>query len=578
MCDIMDGFESIREALSEDKIVLNALEDDTGIFDQVDAFANLSRGNELVEQVVLFPFTDPGDDISGNHRYAIWEKIAEGISNLQELNVIRIGFHVVDDEEEALAPDWEILACILRRLRRGITLWMGDNALLWDTAALPTFARVIHGQSIITGFSTGEGFPFHSLDILCSTLLTLPALENVAFEHIAGQGPEEGQSLESMVKLLQSPSLRNVYFELVAFTNTLSKAVAKALKERSEITDISFLSCSFPEGRGAVIASVLKTNTTLDCFTFLSEADEIFYEVLAAALLSNSTLLNLVLDSPDSCTWLSPVFLALQAHNGLKVLSIHGIDLTDQKLSTAMRLGLFRNSTLEELYLANTKSGDDDSCLWRDALSFLRTNTALKYLYMSFDRSVSDSHATAIRMELLAALRENESLETLHLSSKDAGLEEYIVFVAAIQPNTTLKSLQLQPSHALNVMDEDKTKALFLVLKKNYGLEEIPGLCHGVGDISSIFELNRAGRRYLVQDGPSISKGVDVLSGVSNNINSVFLHLLENPRLCDRSAVEMSSIGNMDDARSTNPENHSGGKREQQAPSHTGNETRRRLE
>jgi hypothetical protein len=56
-----------------------------------------------------------------------------------------------------------------------------------------------------------------------------------------------------------------------------------------------------------------------------------------------------------------------------------------------------------------------------------------------------------------------------------------------------------------------------------------------------------------VQDGSSISKGVDVLSRVSSNINSVFLHLLENPRLCDRSAVEMSSssIGKLDNVGST---------------------------
>jgi hypothetical protein len=93
-------------------------------------------------------------------------------------------------------------------------------------------------------------------------------------------------------------------------------------------------------------------------------------------------------------------------------------------------------------------------------------------------------------------------------------------------------------------MNADETKELILGLKKNYGLEEILGLRYGAGDIRSIFKLNRAGRRYLVQDGSSISKGVEVLSGVSNDINSVFLHLLENPRLCDRGAVEMSnSIG-----------------------------------
>ena len=95
-----------------------------------------------------------------------------------------------------------------------------------------------------------------------------------------------------------------------------------------------------------------------------------------------------------------------------------------------------------------------------------------------------------------------------------------------------------------------ETKRLFLVLKKNYGLEEMPGLNHGEGDIRSILQLNRAGRCYLVQDGSSISKGVDVLSGVSNDINSVFLHLLENPRLCDRSAVELSGSRISDNASS----------------------------
>ncbi len=112
------------------------------------------------------------------------------------------------------------------------------------------------------------------------------------------------------------------------------------------------------------------------------------------------------------------------------------------------------------------------------------------------------------------------------------------------------------------------------------GMEEFLGLRLGAGDIRSIFDLNRAGRRYLIEDGSSISKGVAVLSCVNDEINSVFLHLSENPRLCDRIAVEMSSssIGNMDIAGSTSPGNRdSGEKREQQAPSYMGMETRMRF-
>jgi hypothetical protein len=330
-----------------------------------------------------------------------------------------------------------------------------------------------------------------------------------------------------------------------------------------------------------VIASALETNTTLKCLNFYDHAtDEVLYEVLAAALLSNSTLQTLAFDASGRCSWLSPLFLALQVNKGLKELYIGGINLLDEKLSTAMRIGLGKNLTLELLTLSDIKSGDNDACSWREALSFLRTNTALKTLYMDFDKSVMESRVTTIRMEVVAALRENKSLETLSMNSKDARLEDYLKCVAAIQPNTTLKKLQLHTYYNQLCLDVDEMKDLIPILKKNFGLEEILGLRIGAGDIRSILKLNRAGRRYLVQDGSSISKGVDVLSRVSNDINSVFLHLLENPRLCNRSAVEISSssIGNMDNVRSASPGKTSGEKRDQEAPPQSVKETRRRLE
>jgi hypothetical protein len=44
----MDGVDSIREELSGDIIHFNKLDDNTGIFAEVDAFVNLSRENESV--------------------------------------------------------------------------------------------------------------------------------------------------------------------------------------------------------------------------------------------------------------------------------------------------------------------------------------------------------------------------------------------------------------------------------------------------------------------------------------------------------------------------------------------------
>jgi hypothetical protein len=546
----------IRRNLSNDIISLN--ENDEGIFEDIDAFVELCEENQTVEDIFLHPYTDP--DVDASRRYAFWDKAAVGIGKLQALRQLTLYMH--DEEEHGLDWDWEILARTLLHLQRGIQVVMEvhDHTPLWDTEALPAFAGAIHGQVMITGFSTGDGsFPFRFLNILCSTLLTLPALENVEFHGIDYHGTDEGQYLEGMVELLQSPTLRVVKFRSVSFPLSLSGAVAEALKEESEITDLHFVGCSFSrgggggEGGGAVIVRALKTNTALKCLDFHDcdcEANEHFYEVLVAALLSNSTMQKLALPTPNgsagSCSWLTPLFLALQVNNGLKELLFSGKFLIDEKLSTAMRLGLGKNSTLESLRLWDIHSGDNDTALWLQALSFIRTNRALKTLEMDFEDDMMKSDATAFGLEIVAALCENESLETLLMARKDPELEDYLVLLAAIPPNTTLKSLRLHPSHNEDFYaDEDETEYLILVLEKNYGLEELPELHHGEGDICSILRLNRAGRRYLVQDGSSISKGVDVLSRVNDDINSVFLHLLENPRLCDRSAVETASIGNI---------------------------------
>jgi hypothetical protein len=59
----------------------------------------------------------------------------------------------------------------------------------------------------------------------------------------------------------------------------------------------------------------------------------------------------------------------------------------------------------------------------------------------------------------------------------------------------------------------------------------VPTPCADDGTVKAILRLNRAGRRYLIKDGSSISKGVDVLSAVSDEIDCVFLHLLEKSKL-----------------------------------------------
>jgi hypothetical protein len=61
--------------------------------------------------------------------------------------------------------------------------------------------------------------------------------------------------------------------------------------------------------------------------------------------------------------------------------------------------------------------------------------------------------------------------------------------------------------------------------------------------VGAILYLDGAGLRYQIEDGSSISKGVEVLCAVSNEIKYVLLHLSGNQRLCYRSAVDKVSAG-----------------------------------
>jgi hypothetical protein len=169
------------------------------------------------------------------------------------------------------------------------------------------------------------------------------------------------------------------------------------------------------------------------------------------------------------------------------------------------------------------------------------------------------------------------------VNSSKMKAQDYVAFVTALKHNGTLKTLILQPHFTIQLTDdEDKHVAKFL--KKNYALESVPGidLENRAGDVGAILRLNAAGRRYLVQDGSSMSKGVKVLSSVSIDLNCVLLHLLENPKLCDRTAVELPDAVDTDESNShstspTTSYSSSGGEKREQAILQKGKESRRRL-
>jgi hypothetical protein len=541
-----DEEQQIRDELSG--VYLGISKGRPFLFENIDSFVALSRDNTTVTDLELYPF----DRNAGN--YEFWDKVGQIVGNLMELRVINIYFlpyHGDDDDDgdEVRMPDWEIITRILPYFRRKVTLCLEDyDAEVEDIQGL---ARAIHGHPMISEFSTqGMGFTFANLGPWCSALATLPSLDSVAF---GLQEPEtEDQrallNLEPFKELLRTPALRFVTFYSFYFTNELCHATADALESGSSITDIIFDSgCSFRDGGRAIIAYALKTNASVTNVVFFCDCDEPFCDTLAAVLLCNSTLQNLTVCLPEENAGgrcLSSIFLSLGMNTTLKSISVKICDKLGDKLCAAIRNGLAKNSTLEKLSLHGILSSDDDGAVSaRNALSFLRTNSTLKSLTISYTQTQRESYLSAFRFEALKIL-ENTFLESLTINEKSGSgfqAEELLALISALQLNTTLKTLGFQSSCFKNVyFTVDEVNQLVSVLMKNYGLERlVPDIpCADDGTVKALLRLNAAGRRYLIKDGSSISKGVDVLSAVSDEIDCVFIHLLENPNLCDRRAAK----------------------------------------
>jgi hypothetical protein len=94
------------------------------------------------------------------------------------------------------------------------------------------------------------------------------------------------------------------------------------------------------------------------------------------------------------------------------------------------------------------------------------------------------------------------------------------------------------------VPTNDESKQLASLLKKNYTLDSLPDFDFDPkGDLGVILRLNGAGCRYLIHDEGSVSKGVEVLSAVSDHLNCLMFRLLENPELCTRDKVRRRGSG-----------------------------------
>ena len=135
-------------------------------------------------------------------------------------------------------------------------------------------------------------------------------------------------------------------------------------------------------------------------------------------------------------------------------------------------------------------------------------------------------------MKILSGLKENDTIEEIDMpsSSNEPKLE-----LAGLSGQKGLKRLRIGKCFAFN-MDSMHDESILDSYRKNYFLEECdlePWNPRPRNEAASILRLNKAGWRYLVENRSSRARGVAVLEAVIDDITCLYLHLQENPLLCD---------------------------------------------
>jgi hypothetical protein len=77
---------------------------------------------------------------------------------------------------------------------------------------------------MITSFEDGDNFPYEGLDVLCSALATLPALESIGI-YAQLEDRSDLTAPEILTELLRVPTLRSVCFHNFSFTPAIANAL-----------------------------------------------------------------------------------------------------------------------------------------------------------------------------------------------------------------------------------------------------------------------------------------------------------------------------------------------------------------
>jgi hypothetical protein len=223
----------------------------------------------------------------------------------------------------------------------------------------------------------------------------------------------------------------------------------------------------------------------------------------------------------------------LLKETNMKALCLKGIDLTlDECKTLAEKILLPGTCTVNQLFL--------DCCTFRTANGRTLVASALRKTLTLTKLAVSASFQRDLfYKEFLSHLAFNTSLTHVKIcfgsETTRADRDKFVfAFIKAMAiRNKCLQEIEID--NALHFLRRRSTlNRLVSFLQENYSLKRIAFQGMTNKSFEMIHRLNRAGRRYLIEDSTSKEACINVLAQVNDDLDCLYFHLRENPVLFTR--------------------------------------------
>lgn len=383
------------------------------------------------------------------------------------------------------------------------------------------------------------------------SISSLPNLRSLSFHAI---NMETNQNSIISNFNVASVSLRKLYFYDCLVDRQLNTVLTNIVSKNPYLESLIFRCCTITGDNAEELFDNIGKLSYLRTLRLHSPADIKAYAAIANCLKNSRSLIEAYIKAKDNpaevvvdVVGLGHIFYGgiIMSAAPLETLHISGYNY-DDFLREGLRSCLLAKPSLKTLVLSQVNSK-----LWFHTCSCVADGTSLRKFHVdnldtdlpSFIRGIS-SLATSNTLESLVVKSIGSPLDTLDL---------LLETIPKFSKETPLKEISFERVIIDRVAQGEE---LLKVLQNNFTLTECPfkNLTNTLSDedgkrieshIKTVLKLNKHGRRYLLDDRSDKKRAVSLLAAVSDDLNCVFYHIMENPALCCRDVYSY-------DARRTN--------------------------